>query len=369
MKKRFWIISLLALLFLTGNAQTDSSQNTSAFSYTASYTGDMVNNLNGGIKTGTNYLGMAHIGLGFDTEKARWWKGGEFCIDFMNTHGDTPSANLIGDIQIASNIEAGNLSVLYELWYKQRFGKIAVTVGLQDMNSNYAVTENGGLFVNSSFGVHTVMSDNITLPIFPITALGLNFQWQINNYSNWQITFFDGTPNSRNNYNTNWIVGKEDGYLIVSEFHLAKSLIKEKNGNYKISGYYHQHKSSILGYHENGGIYFIGDQDINKNISIFSQIGYSPNKINIHNHFYSLGINYKEFSKKRTDDMLGLAVAYFGSDNASITHETTIELTYKMVLNEHLYIQPDIQYIINPAGTENKLNNALVGIVRFGMEL
>ncbi|MBN1462973.1 MAG: carbohydrate porin, partial [Paludibacteraceae bacterium] len=90
---------------------------------------------------------------------------------------------------------------------------------------------------------------------------------------------------------------------------------------------------------------------------------------NIHNHFYSLGINYKEFSKKRTDDMLGLAVAYFGSDNASITHETTIELTYKMVLNEHLYIQPDIQYIINPAGTENKLNNALVGIVRFGMEL
>ncbi|MBN1462740.1 MAG: carbohydrate porin, partial [Paludibacteraceae bacterium] len=188
MKKRFWIISLLALLFLTGNAQTDSSQNTSAFSYTASYTGDMVNNLNGGIKTGTNYLGMAHIGLGFDTEKARWWKGGEFCIDFMNTHGDTPSANLIGDIQIASNIEAGNLSVLYELWYKQRFGKIAVTVGLQDMNSNYAVTENGGLFVNSSFGVHTVMSDNITLPIFPITALGLNFQWQINNYSNWQIT-------------------------------------------------------------------------------------------------------------------------------------------------------------------------------------
>lgn len=369
MKKGFLIMSLFALLFLTGNAQTDSLQNTSAFNYTASYTGDMVNNLNGGIKTGSNYLGMAHIGLGFDTEKARWWKGGELCIDFMNTHGDTPSANLIGDIQIASNIEAGNLSVLYELWYKQSFGKVSVTLGLQDMNSNYAVTENGGLFVNSSFGVHTVMSDNVTLPIFPITALGIDFKWQLTSNFDWSIALFDGTPNSHNPYNTNWIIGKDDGYLLVTEFHLHKSLLKNQEGCYKLGGYYHQHNSWYIPYHENGGFYLIADQNFSRKLSAFTQIGFSPNTINNHNHFYSLGVNYKGFSKKRTDDMLGLAFAYFGIDDASIKHETTIELTYKMVLNEHLYIQPDIQYIINPAGSGNKLNNALVGIVRFGVEL
>lgn len=366
---KIWLIGILILVVSYVMGQPDSTKKASPFTYEASYVGDVVNNLNGGIKTGTNYLGKVNIGLGFNTEIANWWKGGEFFINFMNTHGDKPSANLIGDMQVASNIEAGNLSVLYELWYKQTLGKFNITLGLQDMNTNYAVTENGGLFLNSSFGVHTVMSDNVSLPIFPITALGIDVQWEFSDDTDWRIVLFDGTPNSRNPYNTNWIVGKEDGYLLVSEFHVHKSLIKGQTGCYKLGGYYHQHNASTINYHENGGFYVIADQDINKKLSAFTQIGFSPNNINNHNHFYSLGVNYKGFSKKRTDDVMGLAVAYFGIDDAAIKHETAIELTYKLQLNEHLYLQPDIQYIINPAGTGVKLDNALVGIVRFGVEL
>ena len=368
-RKTIYIFILFSLMALTITAQQDSTKKTSALTYEASYVGDVVNNLSGGIQKGSNYMGMVHVGLGFDTEKAKWWKGGEFYTNFMNTHGDEPSANLIGDIQTASNIEAGNLSVLYELWYKQNLGSLEITLGLIDLNSNYAVTENGGLFVNSSFGVHSVMSDNISLPIFPITALGIDFLWEISEYAHWRIALFDGTPNSRNPYNTNWIVGKEDGYLLVSEFHLHKSLIKGQAGCYKLGGYYHQHNSAYIPYHENGGVYFIADQEINKKLSAFTQLGFNPNNINNHNYFYSLGVNYKNFSKKRANDAMGLAVAYFGIDDALIKHETAIELTYKFQLNEHLYIQPDIQYIINPAGTGTKLENALVGIVRVGMEM
>lgn len=366
---KIWMIGLLSLVVSNAIGQQDSTIKATPFTYNATYIGDVVNNLNGGIKTGTNYLGKVNIGLGFNTEAANWWKDGEFYINFMNTHGDEPSANLIGDIQIASNIEAGNMSILYECWYKQNLGKLEITVGLQDMNTNYAITTNGSLFLNSSFGVHTVMSDNITLPIFPLTALGANIKWHVSDNFNWQLALFDGTPNSRNPYNTNWIVGDDDGYLLLTEFHLHKSLIKCQQGCYKLGGYYHEHNSPVVGYHQNGGFYFIADQDLNNNLSAFSQIAFSPNNINNHNHFYSLGVNYKGFSKKRTDDVMGLALAYFGIDDALIKHETAIELTYKLQMNEHLFIQPDIQYIINPAGTGVKLNNSLVGIVRFGMEL
>ena len=55
--------------------------------FETSYVGDNVNNFSGGIKTGSRYLGMANIRLGFDMEKAGLWKGGLFYINAANTHG------------------------------------------------------------------------------------------------------------------------------------------------------------------------------------------------------------------------------------------------------------------------------------------
>jgi porin len=368
MKNKIFLLALIFQISLITAFSEEPQEKQEAFTYSASYTGDGVGNFTGGIKTGVNYLGVIHFGLGFNTEKAKWWKGGEFKVDFMNTHGDEPSANLIGDLQTASNIEAGNLSVLYELWYKHTLGNFNITLGLQDLNANFVATENGSLFINSSFGVHTVMSENISLPIFPITALGANLQWNITDKFNWQTAVFDGTPNSRNPYNTNWIIGKKDGYLLVTEFQWEKSLINNLSGCYKLGGYYHNHDLSESGAHENGGIYLIADQDLTKKLSGFMQIGLSPNSINDHNHFYSLGFNYKNFCKKRPDDKIGLAASYIGIDN-SIRNETAMELTYYFKMNDHIFIQPDIQYIIHPSGTGVKLDNALVGILRLGIEI
>lgn len=366
--KMMMISAVLFGAISTAAAQTDSISKQKAFSFGASYIGDAVANIDGGIQTGTAYLGMANLSVGFDTEKAKWWKGGEFAANFGNTHGDEPSANLIGDLQVASNIEAGNLTYLFELWYKQALGKFEVTVGLQDLNANFVATDNGGLFINSSFGVHSVMSDNISLPIFPITALGANVRWTASEDFNWQVAIFDGTPNSRNAFNTNWILGKEDGYLLVTEMQVSKSLVKGQKGTYKLGGYYHNHQYSTDGPHDNGGIYIIADQDISNQVSLFTQIGISPNSINDHSHFYSFGLNYKEFCKKRPDDVIGLAIAYAGIDKSTIGGEKAIELTYKLSVNDNIFIQPDFQYIINPAGTGVELANAAVGFIRFGLE-
>lgn len=151
----------------------------SPFGFEASYIGDVVNNFSGGIKKGGSYLGMANIKLSFETEKARWWKGGKFFIHGANTHGGEPSRDFIGDFQGVSNIEAGNLTYLHELWYKQTIGKFIFTLGLQDLNAEFMTSEYAGHFINSSFGVHSTIADNVPTPIFPLTAFGLQFQYQI----------------------------------------------------------------------------------------------------------------------------------------------------------------------------------------------
>ena len=118
----------------------------------------------------------------------------------------------------------------------------------------------------------------------------------------------------------------------------------------------------------NGGLYFVGDQKLNDKLSVFSQLGLSLRRINTINLYCSIGINYKSLIDKRPNDQPGLAVASAYIQNKTIGTETVIEMTYKLVLNSTIYIKPDIQYIINPAGISATLDNALIGLLRFGLE-
>jgi len=351
-------------------AQTTETATEPAISFKASYTGDVVSNFSGGIKKGTVYLGLANIKADFTTGTANWWKGGEVFVNAGNTHGGEPSDNMIGDFQGVSNIEAGNHSFLYELWYKQSIGKVDVTLGQQDLNASFATSENGALFTNSSFGIHSSISDNVSPPIFPLTALGANIQWKISDTYLWEAAIFDGTPGDfeNNPYNAKWEWNKDKGFLAITEVQIHKSLLKGKTGTYKIGIYYHEHKDSLNTEKRDGGFYFVGDQQISDKLSVFSQIGLSPRKLNKNNRYFSAGLNYKGFINKRPDDQLGLAVAYAGIDDNSVGSETAVELTYKAQVTKNIYLRPDIQYIINPAGTDIKLKNALVGFIRFGID-
>lgn len=363
-------IGTLVVMSVNGiYAQEESAKKEPAILISGLYTGDIVSNFSGGIKKGTVYLGLVNLKGDFNTEIANWWKGGEVFVNIGNTHGGEPSANLVGDFQGISNIEAGNHTFLYELWYKQNFKNLNITIGLQDLNANFATCDNSALFSNSSFGIHSSIADNVSPPIFPLTALGANIKWNISETFLWETAIFDGTPDdfNKNPYNTKWSLSKDQGYLTITEFQLKKSLLNGKDGCYKLGGYFHQHNDSIDVLQKNDGFYFVGDQQVSSKLSVFCQIGLSPKKKNKNNRYCGVGINCKSLFDKRHDDQFGLAVAYAGIDGNSVGSETAVELTYKLQLNRNIYLRPDIQYIINPVGTEAKLNNALVGFIRFGL--
>lgn len=375
---------ILAFLFIylgfinMSLAQNDSlkSKSESPFTFNASYIGDLVTNHRGGIKKGTDYLGLANFKIGFDPQKAGLWKNGFLYLNAGNTHGGQPTANLVGDFQGVSNIEAGNLSFLYELWYKQTIQNFAIIVGLQDLNAQFAVSEYGGSFLNSSFGIHSSIADNITAPIFPLTALGVTLQWNISERLLGQVAVFDGTPDNfeSNPYNLDWKLSNNDGMTAISELQLNGSLIKGMKGTYKIGAYFHEHnKNSESEIKDNYGLYFVGDQQVFSNkdntggLSLFTQIGLSPKDKNTNNRFFSMGAIYKGLAKSRANDELGIAFAYAGFSRKLVGSETAIELNYCLHVSDNIFIRPDIQYIINPAGTDYKLKNAFVSLLRFGI--
>lgn len=381
--KRPYIILIIFFFTITGFAQDNDSIKQNAFTFGASYIGDAGYNFGGGIKTGAVYMGMVNLKLGFDTEKAGWWKGGEFFVNAANTHGGKASEKLIGDFQTASNIEAGNLTYLHELWYKQKFGKSTFLVGLQDLCVEFLSSETAGLFLNSSCGVHSTVASNLMVPIFPLTSLGAQVHYDFTDKLTMKLAVFDGIPDdfSRNKYNINWNLSRNEGYIAFSEISYKK-ITETHSAIYRLGAYYHNGHSfntsdeagnTITESHPaNYGFYLVTDQTLYKNhageeLSLFTQTSFSPRSLNDNWYYLGAGINYKGMFAKRTDDVLGFAVAHSGLKN-EIGNETTFELTYKAQFGENFFVQPNLQYIINPAGTENKLKNALVGFVRFGME-
>ncbi len=371
----------------TGRSQQDKIP--SFFSFETSYISDFAYNLSGGIKTGGTYLGMANMRAVFDTDIAGLWKGGQLFVNAANIHSRQSFTEFVGDIQVASNIDAGNHTYIQELWYKHVIKDLEITAGLQDMNAEFASSEYGGLYLNSSFGILPIISGNVCAPIFPLTSLGLTVKWNISDDISWLTALYDGcpTPFENNPFNLNWRFSKQDGIIAVSEVQYSTSF-NNKPGIFK-AGVISSNNNLFNGPQLNDsssrdifGIYFMADQQLwqngNRSFGVFSQIGYSPTDVTDLGVYFGGGFNLTgAFTKKGTDN-LGISVGCVNPtfkivDNAEQTPtlrdncETAIELTYNFSVSKHFFIQPDLQYIIKPSGTGGTLNNAFVGILRLGI--
>ncbi len=361
----FLVIALAAANATT--AQETAKEN--PFTFGASYTGDVINNLSGGIKTGSAYLGMATMALGLDTHKAGLWKGGEFFVFGANTHGDTPSATLIGDLQTASNIEAGNHTYLQEVWYKHKIGRFEITAGLQDLAIEFGNVDYGGLYLNSAFGVKSSISHNVPAPIFPLTNLGLTLKWDVCEKFSWLAAAYDGNPTDfdSNPYNVEWEFKGGDGYLAITELQY-RTAIGGKAGTYKLGGLYHRMKEDNDLSHI-GSLYANANQTLwesgESSFGAFLQLGYSPSDASVCKYYLGGGVNYTGLFSKKGRDEFGLAFAHEHYRH-DIKDETAIEMTWKYTLSDNFFVQPDLQYIINPAGAPD-LNNSFSANVRVGL--
>jgi len=373
-------IGMMALALLTtghANAGAEEDEKQPALSFYGSYKGDFVSNFKGGIETGSTYLGLADLFLELNTENAGLWRGGTFMVHGANTHGGEPSADLIGDFQFISNIEAGNHTFLYELWYSQTFGNFHTTIGLQDLNAEFANSEFGGLFINSSFGIHSVIADNIAAPIFPLTSPGITICWEASSRLNLKTAIYKGCPIDfdDNPHNLKWDLNYSDALLWVGEANLHCSPDEDCAQMIKVGAFYHQHCEDATvsdDLESDYGFYMVGDHrvspanDYAKGLSVFYQLGLSPKNDNV--GYIGTGIHYTGLFSAKGKDTFGLAMAKGVMNKDAGKDETTFELTYKLQINDFFYLQPDIQYIINPRGTDDTLDNALVGLFRLGLE-
>ena len=362
--------------------QTPDRGKNPAVQVNATYKGDFVSNLHGGIETGSTYLGLVDLFFDFDTEKAGLWRGGELLVHGANSHGGEPSADLIGDFQVVSNIEAGDHTFLYELWYKQMISKMDITIGLQDMNAEFANSDIGALFLNSSFGIHSVIADNINAPLFPLTSPGITICYEATDRIIVKTALYKGCPVDfkSNPHNLEWDLDYQDGLLWITEVQFSWKGTRNRGNTLKAGAFFHQHCDDAAAaapetgenQEQDDGFYLVGDHQIfyengsKKKLNVFYQLGWSPRNDNF--GYFGAGCTYTGLFSKNGTNQAGLAIARGMLTEERGQDETTFELTYKAQITGNIYFQPDVQYVVHPAGTGIPLKNAAAGLIRLGLE-
>jgi len=365
------------------------------------YTGETFTKARGGITSSrpTNYRSNLDLVGTLDTERMGWWDSGRFFVYGQNLSGRPLSASEVGDVQLFSNLdstinetERPSFTTVAEYWYEHFVldNRMRVKVGKQDANADFALSDLGGDFVHSSFGLPPM----IPLPTFPSQALGIASFYNVNETVALGFAAYDGTlPSGPQGVRWGFDTLGQNGAISLYQLEFKPQL--GPNGELPTTvrtGYwYHSSNESWVEFDDvpdprtfrrNYGCYTTIDQmiwkeefgsDNDQGLGVFFQFGWAPSNRNLLTEYYGGGLVCKGLVPGRDEDLLGLGIAsarfsdHFRTAEANggtdiAPSETAIELFYKALVGKSLSLQPDIQYIANPGG---QFQDALLPGLRF----
>lgn len=340
------------------------------------YTGEVFNNMRGGINTtnATEYRGNLDLVLIADLETLGLVPGGTFFLYGQNGHGRGLTADHVGDVQALSNIDARDFMQISEFWWEQSLleGDIIVRIGKQDSNADFAVNELGGDFVNSSFGFPPVLP----LPTFPDPAAALTTYFTLTEWATLKAGVFDGASTG-----SNWgFSGTGETFSLLEADFVYDVIMEGLPTRYFAGVWCHSGQfdgtDGVSTYTGDHGYYMGIDQmvwledcdaEAAQGLGLFAQYAWGPEDRNEICKYFGAGLVYRGLLPCRDDDTLGVAMGQATlSPQLGVADETVIEFFYKAQLTPHINVQPDLQYIANPAGVEQ---DAFVAGLRFELVL
>jgi porin len=270
-------------------------------------------------------------------------------------------------------------------------------VGLHDLNSEFYVTDSSGLFFNSTFGVGKDLSQSGANgpSIFPTTSPAIRLRAEPSKEFYFQFGIWNGLAGDPGNpYGTKISLNAKDGLLLISEAAYLRGKLDQAKypGKYAV-GYwtytrtfdsihnsvYDAAGNPIPTQATSHGIYFMAEQAVRENITLFARYGIASTETNRFGTCLGTGVVFTGLVPKRSKDRFGVGFARVtngGEYKASLEDqgvsvadaESTVEANYRIELLPGVAVQPDFQYIIHPQGDPvayPSLSNAAVGAIRF----
>ncbi|MEC7756073.1 carbohydrate porin [Roseivirga sp. UBA1976] len=352
--RRCAVYAVLCLLFVCNLAAQDqriSYENHTAYlteilAYTSSNSGKDIH----------------FIGWLLNTSQLNFPKGHSLNLSLALTHGGEPSANIVGDLQTFSNLEAGFNYGFFEVYYQYKQGDFWVKLGQVDINTDFLVSRNGLLFTHSSFGIDAVAAMNVPAPTYPVTGFSLTTQIPITELVRIKAGIFDGQfAMPRNNYlGINWALNEKEGLIYVLEprFQLFKNRLVQKVGFYYHSGTFTDYTPGANTTTDGlSGLYLVSDLMLlqwqeKKKLSLFAQYNLTvKQKASLLDYYLGLGMKIDNLINSSRPNALGMAVAHakvnteYGNLADGLASETVLEINFKQEVDDWLSLQPYFHYI------------------------
>jgi porin len=364
-------------------------------SFLAAYSGQPAANLRGGLDRGASYKGDLSLSLFADMNRLMGWKGGYFLASYTyKNSGKSLSSDYIGNqfpVQL-DNGDEGGVSRLVHLALGQVFWDNAVEIvaGRIITGEDFASLPMAATSVNQAICANPIAGNqSISFPTYPSAVWGARIKAKP--HSNWyaQVGSYRVFEDFRSVDTSGFDFTTPDGsgLLTLGEFGYVTGTLARQSGLpgvYKGGGYYDGERVKELstGRDARGtwGIYALAQQMVyseNKDhtlgLTVWSALCYAPPDRNTISFMAAGGLSYQGLIPGRPWDRASFIGAYggfSGDPNGTTLHDRTfeglLEVNYRYQPAVWLFIQPDIQYVMNPDGRTD-INDALVISLAFGL--
>jgi porin len=365
----------LALFAWTGAARAADDSPAAPLTLELRDTAEVWRNLKGGLSVGNTTLNKAQASLRFSGD-AVGWKGFSVYVQVFKTNAESLSLARTGDIQTVSNIEAPDVSRLFELWAAQDFGTpddpgwVAVRAGLIDLNRTFDSIEPAGLFINSSHGIGPDLSrSSETGPsIFPVTAPAAQADWRPSaNLVTHLGVFAAPDPETQARFADIRIAR---GAIVIAQADYAFGRDAQASlGVWRETGAQPSLRDPARRIEARPALYgFVeGPTSLPGKPGGWLRLGLADGRVQAVAGYVGAGLAWQGLPGRKADRFgLALARAVIGGPAQAAqglpAAETTLEATYSFRLGRFLHLQPDVQYIIHPAGAAGVPDATVIGL-------
>lgn len=312
------------------------------------------------------------VGMEYITELQTDFKGESNFVNYLRLNGELPlservklrastisaaksnEACIANDIQGASNIEIDNLSLALFVacveWDIDAHNN--VLFGVHNMNEDFFASDVTGLFTNSSCGIYPTISLNYSIANYPVASVGVRYRHDDERFG-FVSALYNGVGYNR-------FTGRENVFRVCPKsdgvFALAQGEYKHDDSHYFIGGCLHYGDPYEMDERKaRTTLWTYAEQKVTNSLTLLGGYSHAFCSDSYCHDFAGLGgrliIKNAEF---------GLFSDYAHFEDID---EWATELTCKIHLSEHMYVQPTAHFI------SQDTKSSVVGILRLGVEL